>query len=371
MIKVEDPGCGDKARNHGPFPDDIPHAEKSGLFLSLNTGKKGITLNLSTDTGKDIFRKLIESSDVLVENNECGLMEDMGLDYKRLSSINPRLIMVSITPFGQSGPYNNYKAHHINACASGGEAVGIGHPDRKPLTMPLSLGGYQSGVCAATAILAALIGREKTQKGQYIDISEVEVWATLHVGTSALTYIYRGVTGIRRGIHAGYFRYPCTLLPCKDGYISMNAPQAEQWSRFLGLMGNPKWAENPRYRDRRAMEEQYPDEVDALLIPWLKQYTKQEILELCQKNRIPFAPVYNIGEVLDQPQLKQLDFFVDLEHPQAGRLKYTKGPCTFHKTDWQWESSAPLLGEHNEQIYTQLLGYSKQDLENMRRSGII
>lgn len=370
VIKIEKPSVGDEARNHGPFPNDMPHPERSGLFLSLNANKLGMTLNLETKLGKDIFKKLIENTDVLIENNAPGHMVELGLSYDSLKKINPKLIMASITPFGQSGPYANYTAYHINSCATGGEAVGIGDPNREPLTMPLSQGGYQAGVSAAVAILIALFAREKTGRGQHIDISEAEVWAAIHVGSYILTFVYRGVTGIRRGIHGGYFRYPCTIFPCKDGYVSVNAPQLDQWIRFLELVGNPKWAENPRYRDRRAMEEQYPDEVDALLLPYFKQHTKEELIRLGRERHIPIAPVYNIGEVINHPQLKE-HFWIEIEHSYAGRLKYPKGPCVFHRTDWKWERAAPLLGEHNEEVLCQRLDYSKDELSSMKSLGVI
>jgi CoA:oxalate CoA-transferase len=371
LIKVEKPGNGDEARSRGPFPNDIPNPERSGLFLSLNTNKLGITLNLDTVTGRNILNRLLKEADVFVENNAPQCMKELGLDYNALEKINPRLIMASITPFGQSGPYKDYKAYDINCCAAGGISVGIGYPDREPLTMPLSQGSYQSGATAAGAILVALIAREKTGEGQHIDISEVEVWATLHAVQSALTFLYRGVTGVRRGIHGGYFLYPWTIMPCKDGYVSFTAPQLAQWERFLELIGNPKWTENPRYKDRRAMHEQYPDEVNKLLLPWFKAHTKEEIFQLCQQRRIPCAPIYNIGELVNHPHLKERDFFVQIGHPQAGRLKYPEGPCKFSKTNWQLERAAPLLGEHNERILCQRLGYSGEELADLRRAGVV
>ncbi len=228
------------------------------MFLSLNANKLGITLNLDKDKGKDIFKQLIEVADVLVENNAPGQMEELGLGYDSLKEINPRLVMVSITPFGQTGPYRDYKAYHINSCGAGGVSIGIGDPKREPLTMPLSQGGYQAGASAATAVMAALLARRKTGKGQYIDISEVEVWATTHVGNSLTTFPYRGVNGKRRGIH-GPNTYPTEILPCKDGYVSLIALQLEQWKRFVEMLGTPEWTKEMRYRDRRTMAEEYPD----------------------------------------------------------------------------------------------------------------
>jgi CoA:oxalate CoA-transferase len=370
VIKIENTGGGDKARINGPFPRDIAHPEKSGLFLSLNTNKMGITLNLNKKKGTEIFKRLIETTDVLVENNDPGYMNKLGLGYDLLKTINPRMVMVSITPFGQTGPYRDYKAYHINSCGVGGMSVGIGDPKREPLTMPLSQGGYQSGSSAATAIMAALLARRKTGKGQYIDIAEVEVWATTHAGQNVLTFPFRGVNGIRRGIHGGR-TYPNEIFSCKNGYVCLITPQLEQWKRLIEVLGSPEWAKNPKYRDRKSIAEQNPDEVNALIIPWMMKHTKEEILKICQDNRVPCVPVYDVSEVINNPQVKALDFFVELNHPQAGTLKYAKGPCAFEKTDWEWKTAAPLLGEHNEQVFCDRLGYSRKELASMRKSGVI
>jgi CoA:oxalate CoA-transferase len=371
VIKIEDPGIGDKSRHHGPFPDDISDSEKSGLFLYLNTNKLGITLNLDKSKGINILKKLLKDADVFVENNAPETMTKFGITYDELASINPKLIMVSITSFGQFGPYKDYKAYDINCCASGGISVGIGEPEREPLTLPLMQGGYQAGVSAAIGIMAALLARRKTGEGQHIDISEVEVLATLHMAQNILTFLYRGITGIRRGVHGGYFLYPCSILPCKDGYVSLIAPQKEQWERFLDLMGNPSWTENPRYQDRRAMNEQYPDEADALIIPWLKSYTKEEIFQLAQKNRIPIAPVYSIGELVDHPNLEQRHLFTEIDHLRAGKLRYPEGPCIFSETNWNTKWSAPLLGQDNEEVLCKKLGYSKRELNILKLEGVI
>lgn len=371
VIKIENPGTGDESRHHGPFPNDIPDLEKSGLFLSLNVNKLGITLNLNTIKGRNIFKKLLKDADIFVENNCPEIMKKLGITYDELSRTNPKLIMVSITPFGQVGPYKDYKAYDINCCAAGGVSVGIGEPDREPLCLPLSQGSYQAGANAATGVVVAMLARRKTGEGQYIDISEVEILATLHMAQNILTFLYRGVTGIRRGVHGGYFLYPCSILPCKDGHISLVAPQMEQWKRFLDLIGNPPWTKNPKYQDRRAMHEQYPDEVDALLIPWLKAHTKEELFQLCKKNRIPLSPVYKIGELANHPNLKERNFFVEVDHPRAGRLRYAEGSCKFSETNWSIKRSAPLLGQDNEEIFCRRLGYSKREFNSLKRTEVI
>lgn len=371
VIKVENPVTGDESRQHGPFPGGMPDREKSGLFLSLNINKLGVTLNLDTITGKKIFERLIEGADIFVENNAPGVTKKLGIGYEDLLTINPKLIMVSITPFGQTGPYRDYKAYDINCCAAGGVSVGIGEPEREPLPLPLSQGSYQAGVSAAIAVLTALLARRKTGEGQFIDISEVEVMATLHMAQNILTFLYRGVTGIRRGIHGGFFLYPGSVLPCKDGYINLVAPQLDQWTRFLNMMGNPSWKDEPRYQNRRAMHEQYPDEADDLLKPWLKEYTKEEVFQMSQENRVPLSPVYDIGELIDHPHLKERNFFVEIDHPQAGKLKYPLGPCKFSETNWSIRRAAPLLGQDDEEILCRRLGYSKEEINTLKRSGVI
>jgi len=370
VIKVENPGSGDKARANGPFPDDVPHPEKSGLYLSLNANKIGVTLDLEKKKGKDVFKKLIKTADVLVENSIRGYLDGLGLGYDTLKEINPRLVMVSITPFGQTGPYKDYKAYHINCCGAGGMSIGIGDPNREPLTMPLSQGGYEAGGNAAIAVMAALLARVKTGKGQFIDISEVEVWATTHAGQNVLTFAYRGLNGIRRGTHGGRF-YPNEIFPCKDGYVSLITPQIEQWKRFIELLGTPEWSKSPGYRDRKSIAAQNPDEVNALIIPWMMARTKEEILKACQEKRVPCVPIYDIGEVLNHRQIKAMNFFVELDHPEAGKLQYPKGPCEFEKTNWEWTKAAPLLGENNAQIFGERLGYSQKEIAAMKKSGVI
>jgi crotonobetainyl-CoA:carnitine CoA-transferase CaiB-like acyl-CoA transferase len=371
VIKVENPVTGDEARQHGPFPDGMPAPEKSGLFLSLNMNKLGITLNLDTMTGKKIFKRLIEDADIFVENNAPEVVKKLGMSYEELININPKLIMVSITPFGHTGPYRDYKAYDINCCAADGVSVGIGEPEREPLPLPLSQGSYQAGASAAVAALTALLARRKTGEGQYIDISEVEVMATLHMAQNILTFLYRGVTGIRRGIHGGFFLYPGSVLPCKDGYINLVAPQLDQWTRFLNMIGNPSWKDDPRYQNRRAMHEHYPDEADALLKPWLKEYTKEEVFQKSQENRVPLSPVYDIGDLVDHPHLKERHFFTEIDHPEAGTLKYPLGPSKFSETDWNIRRAAPLLGQDNEEILCRRLGYSKEEFNILKHTGVI
>ena len=238
--------------------------------------------------------------------------------------------MVAITAFGQTGPYKDYKAYHINSCGAGGISVGVGDPKREPLTMPLSQGGYEAGANAAAAVMAALLARRKTGKGQFIDISEVEVWATTHAGQNVMTFLYRGVNGIRRGIHGGR-TYPNEIFPCKDGYVCIITPQAEQWKRLIEVLGTPEWSNNPKYRDRRTITGQTADEVNTLMIPWMLEHTKEEIFKICQDKRVPCAPIYNIAEVMNHRQIKSDGFFHRTRPSKGGNTQIHQRAVHFRK----------------------------------------
>ena len=371
VIKVEDPAGGDESRRYGPFPNDIPHPEKSGLFLWLNANKKGITLNIRSVLGQKILRRLLKETDIFVQNFPPATARELGLDYETLKQVNPQLIVTSITPFGQTGPYKDYKAYEINCCGAGGVSVASGEPVREPIALPIAAGEYQAGVSAAAATLVAVLGRDNVVHGQHIDISEIEVLADNHVSQHLINYIYRGIGGIRRGHVGGYFTYPNSCLPCKDGYTCLIAPQVAQWVRFVELIGNPEWSKNPRYRNRRAMLEEYPDEADALLLPWLKEHTKEEIFSLCREHHIPFAPEQTMDEVVNDAQLEARGFFFDLNHPEAGMLKYPGAGYELSQTPPEMEQPAPLLGKHNREIFCGRQGYSEEELVKLQEYGII
>ncbi len=373
VIKIEPPGEGSEDRRQGPFLQDIPHPERSGHFLYQNTNKIGITLDLKTATGRHIFKRLLKESDLFVQDNPPIQMQDLSLDYAQLEKINPRHITVSITPFGQSGPYCNHRGYAINTSAAGGMSNSIGSPDREPLSPPLSQSHFVSGAVSAVAGLVALFGREKTGQGQEVDVSEADVWAFFS-GMMVHNFVHEGRKRVRGGFRTPGF-YPYTILPCKDGYMSMIAVLGRQWKTFLKLVGGgevPDWyAGDPRFRDRWVNSLEHADELDARLSPWLMEHTMKEIFAVCQERHIPFAPVRSIDEAADDPHFKERDYFVEVEHPETGSIKYPGAPYKLSKTPWRVESPAPLLGQHNEKIYCGRLGYSKDELVQLRQAGVI
>ncbi len=366
VVKVEPPGLGDLARRMGPFLNDKPNLERSGLFLYMNSGKKSITLDITTRGGADILKELVKDTDVLVENFLPGTMAGFGLDYAGLEKVNPRLVMVSITPFGQTGPYSRFKATELTVFAMGGMMSITGEPDREPIKS----GGFQAqyqgalhGFAAASAVAYASI---TTGVGQHVDISMMEVMASsLESTLSSTSYL-----GDEHNRHRGGNRFVKVqgVYPCKDGFIGMHA-NAREWPKIAEGIGMPELLDDPRFSTSLARRE-HADILEALIMSWTTDRTKQEVYDTAGKLRVPFAPVVNTGELEESPQLTAREFFVEVEHPETGILTYPGAPFKMTETPWQL-GRAPLLGEHNEEIYCGRLGYSGEDLIRLRGEGVI
>jgi crotonobetainyl-CoA:carnitine CoA-transferase CaiB-like acyl-CoA transferase len=371
VIKIEPPGTGDPLRQYGPFPNDLPDPERSGLFLSLNLNKRGITLAPAIPTGRHLLHGLLAESDVFLHNWSPAEAASLELSYDTLQAQHGGLIVAAVTPYGSSGPYANYRGTDLTACAAGGVSIGTGFPDRAPLTLPLSLGAHFSGVAAAAAILFATFARDVTGRGQLVDVSETDVLAVLLAGYGIPTYIYRGITGIRAGRHMSLGLYPNAVFECQDGFVCFDCPQLAQWNRLLELMGNPGWIDDPRYRDRRKITEQYPHEVDALMAPWLMARDRQTIFDAAQRQRIPAGPVNTMRDAVEDAHLRERQYFVTVEREDTGPLRYPGAPYRLSETPWSIRRPAPRLGEHNEEIYGGCLGVSREELRRLRQTGVI
>ncbi len=372
VIKVEAPLKGDRARDHGPFPDQVSDLEKSGLFLFNNLGKRGVTLDIGTDRGREVLDRLLASADIFLENQPIRLVEEVGLDFQSVHAKHPSLVVTSISPYGRSGPYRNYAGYDLNVNAIGGMSFGTGYPHREPLTTPIYQVSYLAGVGAAFASTVALLARGLNGVGgQLVDVAEAQILATLLSGYHLPAYIYRGVAGWRSGNRMRLGLFPNCVLPCKDGYVCIDAPQMEQYRRFLSMIGDPDWVNEPRYRDRRAMSDQYPEEAESLLTPWFMEHTKDEILNLCIENRVPCVPVREFDEVMADEQLNSRDYFREVDHPAAGVLRYPGAPFRLSATPCRVVRPAPSLGQHNEEILGGELGISENELRSLSEKGVV
>ena len=398
VLKVERAGVGDWARDYGPFAlfqgesGFGGHRERSGLFLYLNANKRGVTLNLETPTGREMLAGLVSRYDVLVHNLHPTEMDRVGLDYETLRPHNDGLVMASITPFGLTGPYRNWKAYDINLAAGGGICEGLGSPDREPLTFGTPEVGYFAGAAAASSIVMALLAQDNPlplpagegwgegemlpdRPGQHIDIAEIESMAGLYNGPEALMAVYQWRVTRRTGHHALDFPYPNCILRCKDGFIFVGSPEGRQWRRLLELMGSPEWSQEPRFRNRTVMNNEYADEVDGYVEEWLLQHTKAELLDMALEHRIPLAPVRGFDEVRADPSLATL--FTDVGRADTGPVAVPGPPYVLSGTSSHPEpveglpSPAPMLGQHNSDVYCGELGYSPDDVVQLYRTGII
>jgi len=374
VTKIEEPGVGDISRRCGPFLDNRPHPDQSGLFIYLNRNKRGITLDIKKPIGRQILIDLLKDANVLIEDMPPQLAQRFKLEYEHLKEVNPQLIVVSITPFGQTGPYRDYKAYAINASGIGGMSCIIGDPKREPLTPPFSLGNFQTGIIAANAVMFALMAQKRIGKGQHIDISEAESWAIFHTGNVVSSFIYSGRKRTRTG-HRTPSPYPYTILPCKDGYISMIALRGSEWKRFLEIVGDgkvPEWySSDERFQDRLIAGQRYADILDNLLAPWLMAHTKKEIFRRCREEHVPFTPVRNMGEVVNCEHLNQRGYFKEIDYLGEKKFKVPGPPVRFSRNLWNLNKPAPSLSEHNVEVYTQDLGYNQDKLVQLQNSDII
>ncbi len=368
VIKIEKPGEGDGARRIGPFPEDKPHPERSALFLYLNTNKKSVTLNLKSSSGLKIIKELVKTADVLVENFKPEVMPALGLDYETLAKINHRLVMTSISGFGQSGPYRDYKLSSIVGYALSGHLYIDGEPNREPLQGPGPQPEYQGGLHGFMGTMTALYSREDTGLGQWVDVSIMECMSGFHQFTIT-RYTYGGDIKKRLGNRYGGGDHPVTIYPCKDGYVALSASTRPQQELLNVLIGKPELTEDPRFQ---TVQERLAnaDEFDAIVMPWFKERTKDELFHACSEFRVPCAPVTGPEDLLNDRHFKEREFWVEVDHPQTGKLTYPGAPFKMSETPWQ-VSRAPLLGEHNEEIYCQRLGYTKEDLVRLRQSEVI
>ena len=371
VIKIEPPGRGDPARGVGPFYRDEPHPEKSGLFLHLNINKLGITLNLKTPGGVRIFKELLEDADVVVESFAPRVMPSLGLSYEELAKVNPRVIMTSISNFGQTGPYRDFVATELTLFAMESQMARLGSPDREPIYMGGAISQYLAGNTAALATMAGIMGARLQGEGQQIDISIVESWLGTGASIASLTrYCYNKV--VEERTQAGG-----RIFPAQDGFVHFVAagagagpPPQREWRRLVKLLDMPELLDDERFATFASRTEHVGELLD-LVRPWLKERTKFEITRQAQAERVFAAPVLTVDEVVNDAHIEARGFFVEVDHPATGPLKYPGAPAKMTETPWQVARPAPLLGQHNQGMYSGRLGYSKADLVRLREAGVI
>ena len=379
VVKIEKPG-GDPARSIGPFYHDEPEPEKSLFWFAMNTSKRGITLNVETADGQEIFRRLIKSADFVVETFPPGYLDRLGLGYSELEKINPGVILVSITPFGQSGPYRDWKTSDIVAWALGGHMALYGDADRPPFRMSHHSQIYfNTGSDGAMGALTALYHRAITGDGQQVDVSVQDsgVYASIHNGP---TWSKEMVVLKRGQVRPGTAHKATQLWPCKDGYVSWSHGGNSLLSpslpliKWMGSEGftsdfikNFDW-DRPNFSGTTSQEEM--DQIEEPTAQFFMAHTKAELLEGAVKHQIMLYPVATTADIRENPQLTARDFWVDVEHPELdATITYPGAFGISSEASPKISRRAPLIGEHNEEIYHKELGISKENLIILKQSG--
>ncbi|MBM3118282.1 MAG: CoA transferase [Chloroflexi bacterium] len=360
VIKVEGPEIGDEARHRGPFLHNIPHPEKSLLFLYLNTNKLGAALDIENPADREKFVELVKWADIIIEDNPPQTLDRLKLTHEHLRRINPRLIMTSITPFGQTGPYHNYKAYPINTYTGGGLGFlspqvegGSAHP-------PVKMGGffseYACGLVGAVGTLAALYVQQVTGVGQQVDISKQEAILSL-CRVQVDRYPNEGIIQSRSDSGRGF----TTIFPCKDGYAVTITTQPHEWQALAKLIGSSEWVNDQRFQDRDFLLQHW-NEINRRVSDWMINQSKEDIYHQGQALGCPITPIMTAKDIVDSEQTIARQFLLEIDHPVAGSLKHPGAPYHFSVTPSRIEQPAPLLGQHTEEIFSKLLNSNRQDV---------
>ena len=380
VIKIERPG-GDFARNIGPFYHDEPDPEKSLFWFSFNANKRGITLDIETADGQEIFKKLAKSADIIVESFPPGHMDKIGLGYSVLEKVNPGLSLISITPFGQTGPYRDYKISDVVAWALGGYMYSVGDDDRAPVRIGLYCQSFlHAGGQAAQAAMMALYYREMTGEGQFVDVSIRD--SITRCTPERITMYWDFNKRVARRGGGGRILSIRRIWPCKDGYV-----YAIYWGgQFASRWNSPlvRWIEsegvatdlikNLDWDSFNMMDitQEIKNIIEEPTLKLFRKFTMAEILEGALKHNAQVYPFATTADIANNPQLASRDFWVELEHPELGTTITYPGsfakttelhPRIFHR--------APLIGEHNEEIYEKELGILKEKILILKQAKVI
>jgi crotonobetainyl-CoA:carnitine CoA-transferase CaiB-like acyl-CoA transferase len=383
VIKIEPPG-GEATRRVGPFLDDLPHPERSLSFWYYNTSKRGITLNLETADGRQLFRRLAATADVILETFPPGFLAALGLGYEDLRAQHPELIMCSLTPFGQSGPWRDYQTSDLLHMAAGGQMASCGYDEADvPGDPPIAPGGgnawHMGCHFAYMAIMAALVSRTVTGRGQYIDASIHEACA-LTTEAAIANYIYRGEV-VRRhtGRHHAPGPTPRTQFRSQDGkYITalvsgrLNPRYVKELADLLDSYGMAADLKDPKYQDSEVIEANKDYIIEELVANFIASLPAEEVYHAAQSRGFTWGAVRAPEELLDDPHLHDRGFWKQVEHPELGRsFVYPGEAALYNGSPWRISRRAPLIGEHNQDVFCGEIGLSLQELSVLAESRVI
>lgn len=364
-VVVLEPPSGHPLRRSGPFLNDEPNRETGALWLYLATNKRSVTLNIFCRSGQALFKRMVEEANIVVESFEPGRMEALGLGFEALRAIKRRIVLVSITPYGQHGPRSHWRAVNLTSFASGGQMSLTGDPDREPLVNGGSQAEYQGGLQAFAAASVAVQNADALEVPQHIDISLQECMASaLELYLPWWSYLRRDISKRRGNVLSAMIG----VFPAAEGYIGLHL-MPRNWPWFARAIGRPDLIEDPRFKDNYSRL-QHNDELEAVVYQWAGRQNAREVYRTAGAARVPIAFVHTISDLLESEQLRERGYFQRVEHPLAGELTYPGPP--FRMSDEQWKPGrAPLLGEHNPELYVDEMGLTPQIVARLRAQGIV
>lgn len=372
VIKIE-VITGEVARFVVPARDNVPGINRSGYYNNINRNKLGVTINLADPRGADLAKRLVKRADVVVENFSSGVMDRLGLGYEALKEAKPDIIMVSMPGFGQTGPYKTYASFGPTLQAVGGITYLTAFPDHEPAGFGYSYSDYSGGWPTQFAILAALHRRRRTGKGLFIDVSQMEALCILY-GAGMLDYSVNKraakPTGNRLPHRAAvpHGAYRCRG---KDRWCVISVFSEQEWQAFCKALGNPPWTRDERFATLLARSANV-DELDRLVEEWTIKRTPEQVMRIMQRAGVAAGVVQNSRDLFERdPQLKHHQFFAEMEHPVIGRVAYENVPFKLSQTPAQLRRPAPLLGEHNDYVFGELLSMSQEEIAKYTEEGVI
>ena len=363
VIKVEEPGHGDDTRAWPPFAGG-----EATYFMSVNRGKKSLTLNLKSEAGKVVLCRLVETADVLLENFRPGTLERLGFGYAAVRALNPRLVYCSISGFGESGPEAGRPGYDLIVQGESGVMDLTGFLDGPPVKVGNSIADLAAGTMAAHGIVLALFARERTGSGQKVEIAMLEVMAAL-LTYQGQAYFATGTSPRRRGNQHPSI-VPYEVFPAADGYLTVGVANNSLWGRFCRALGRPELTTDPRF-DTEARRVENRDVLVPLLGTIFATAPVAEWLERLGRTGVPAGKIKSVGEVLESEHLKARGAIVSVVHPTAGPMRMVGPAIRLHGTPGEAAAPAPLLGEHTEEILAKLLGYSAGEVERFRAEGAV
>ena len=363
VIKIEQPGVGDEARDFGPFKNDF-----SLYFMSVNRGKKSITLNLKSPRGKELFLELVKGSDILVENFRPGTMEKLGLDYESLKTHHPSLLYAACSGFGQTGPYAMRGAYDMIIQGMGGIISITGEPDRPPVRVGTSIGDITSALFTAIGILSALRHRDQTGEGQLIDVGMLDCQVAI-LENAMVRYFSTG--DIPRPLGRRHPAItPFEVFESADGYVVIAIGNNELWRKFCEHVGHSELIDDDRF-NTNALRTENHESLFPILAEIMCRRTTDAWVEALEAIGVPCGPVNTVDKVANDPQVLARDMIAEVEHNTTGTVQIPGIPIKLSETPGQIDAPAPNLGEHTSEVLIDLLGLGAEEVNQLKQNGIV